>query len=103
VEGKGIKEKHFLLFCQYNLAYGRRKGILTQRELGMFMIPVHTKDQLEIELREIKDKYEQINPNKEIILDVRPNPAGVEFNGTDNFNFYVTVPLRLKGKEKTNI
>jgi hypothetical protein len=41
---------------------------LIQRELGMFMIPVHTNDQLENELREIKNKYEQMNPNKEILL-----------------------------------
>ncbi|WP_256239283.1 hypothetical protein [Bacillus sp. EB600] len=34
---------------------------MTQRELGMFMIPVHTKDKLENELWEIKDKYEQLN------------------------------------------
>jgi hypothetical protein len=76
---------------------------LIQRELGMFMIPVHTKDKLENELKDIKNKYEQMNPNKEVILDVRPNPDGVEFNGTEEFNFYVTVSLRLRGKEKTNI
>lgn len=72
---------------------------MKQRELGMFMIPVHTKDQLENELRDIKNKYEQLNPNKEILLDVRPNPDGVEFNGTEEFNFYVTVSLRLKQKK----
>ena len=50
-------------------------------------IPVHTKDQLENELREIKDKYEQLNPNKEILLDVTPNPDGVEFNWVRNLIF----------------
>ncbi|MCQ6281715.1 hypothetical protein [Bacillus sp. EB600] len=74
---------------------------MTQRALGMFMIPVHTKVQLENEFKEIKNKYEQLNPNKEIILDVRPNLSGVEFNGTEDINFYVTVSLKLKGKEKT--
>lgn len=67
----------------------------------MFMIPAHTKVQLGNELKEIKNKYEQLNPNKEIILDVRPNPDGVEFNGTDDFNFYVTISLKLKGNENT--
>lgn len=105
MERKGGTVKDFILFCQSNsnIAYERRTRIMTQRELGMFMIPVHTKDQLENELREMKNKYEQLNPNKEILLDVRPNPDGVEFNGTEEFNFYVTVSLRLKGKEKTNI
>jgi hypothetical protein len=69
-----------------------------QRELGMFMIPVHTKVQLENELKEIKNKYEKLNPNKEVILDVRPNPSGVTFDETGDINFYVTVSLKLKGK-----
>ncbi len=104
MERKGGTMKDFSLFCQSNsnIACGRRKRILTQRELGMFMIPVHTQDQLKNELREIKNKNEQLNPNKEILLDVRPNPDGVKFNGTEEFNFYVTVSLRLRG-EKTNI
>ncbi|MCQ6282913.1 hypothetical protein [Bacillus sp. EB600] len=71
---------------------------MEQRELGMFMIPVHTKVQLENELKEIKNKYEKLNPNKEVILDVRPNPSGVAFDETENINFYVTVSLKLKGK-----
>jgi hypothetical protein len=62
------------------------------------MIPVHTKVQLENELKEIKYKYEELNPNKEIILDVRPNPSGVEFIETEDINFYVTVSLKLKEK-----
>lgn len=74
---------------------------MSQRELGMFIMPVHTKDQLESELREVKYKYEQLNPNQEILLDVRPNPSGVKFDGSEDINFYVTVSLKLKGKEKT--
>jgi hypothetical protein len=42
-----------------------------------------------------------MNPNKEILLDVRPNPCGVKFDGSEDINFYVTVSLKLKGKEKT--
>lgn len=77
------------------------KRILTQRELGMFMIPVHTKHQLKNELREMKNKYEKLNPNKEVILDVRPNPSSVKFDDSEEFNFYVTVSFKLKGKDKT--
>ena len=62
------------------------------------MIPVHTKVQLENELKEIKYKYEELNPNKEIILDVRPNPSDVEFIETEDINFYVTISLKLKEK-----
>ena len=69
----------------------------------MFLIPVYSKQQLENELNEIKSKHEQLNPNKEIILDVRPNPSGVEFDKIEAVNFYVTVSLRLKRKEKTSI
>jgi hypothetical protein len=67
------------------------------------MIPVHTKDQLENELRELKDKYEQLNPNKEILLEVRPNPSGVKFDDSEEVNFYVTVSLKLKDKQKADI
>jgi hypothetical protein len=70
--------------------------ILTQRELEMFLIKVYSKDQLENELNEMKNKHEQLNPNKEIILDVRPNPFGVKFDGDEAINFYVTVSLKLK-------
>lgn len=76
---------------------------MTNRELGMFLISVHSKEQLENELNEMKSKHEQLNPNKEIILDVRPNPFGVKFDGNEEINFYVTVSLKLKENDRIHI
>lgn len=73
---------------------------LTQKELGMFLIKVCLKDQLENELNEMKNKYEQLNPNKEILLDVRPNPFGITLDENEATNFYVTVSLKLKKDNK---
>jgi hypothetical protein len=70
------------------------------RELGMFLIPVHSKEELEKELGEIKNKHEQLNPNKEIVLDVRPNPVGANFDDLEGINFYVTVSIKLKDEIK---
>jgi C-terminal processing protease CtpA/Prc len=78
-------------------------GIFKQRELGMFLIPAHSKEQLEKELNEMKSKHEQLNPNKEIILDVRPNPSGVNFDGNEAINFYVTVSSKLKENSRIHI
>jgi hypothetical protein len=70
--------------------------ILTQRELGMFLIKVYSKEQLENELNEMKSNHEQLNLNKKVILDIRPNPDGVKFDRDEAINFYVTVSLKLK-------
>lgn len=71
----------------------------TIKELGMFLIPVHSKAELEKELYEIKNKHEQLNPNKEILLDVRPNPSGVNYDEPEGTNFYVTVSIKIKKEE----